>query len=311
MKKKNILSFLLLLLLAAGCTDEDYRNCPAGLYISFEPVNSKHNYPALVATVNLFFYDQQGNLKADFHYTRNQLHGYERAAFVPAIPDGDYRVVAVIKSGERHYETLRGESYETLHTKLKSATVTDKLTDLFSSEKNITINRLSPVIQYETMDIVKHNNNIRLQVDYDGYMAPNGVTLDACIEENNGEFHYQSYSSRMLHNVCYLPWDGQLGSNNLPERFELSSFRLFLGGSTSIRLFETNGSSSFTGRSFSMNVVNELIKVRNLHGERLYDTNLKLEYNDEYVMTITIGKDFVVLSVTIDNWDTIGGGTDL
>ena len=312
MNKKKILLFLLLpLLLPAGCTKEDNRNCPTGLYVSFEPNNPKHNYPELVAYVDLYFYNPDGNLMADFHYLRDDLRANDRAAFVPYIPSGDYRLVAVI-NGRQDYETYGVEKYENLCTKLKEESITGKLMDFFTSEKQISIGRSGPVIPTEKMMLAKHNNNIRLKILYDKYTAPYNMVLKAFVEENGGLFHYSTYSCSTTLYKHYFPWNTLLGNDGLPLQFDISVFRLWIGSNVSLCLREVdNITGTVTGRSYTLNIIEKLIAVRNLSGDYLYDTDEKLEYNDEYEITITLGKDFVVLSLIIDDWQIIGGGVEV
>jgi len=312
MNKKKILWLLLPLLLPAGCTKEDNRNCQAGLYICFETKNPKHSYPDLVAKLDLFFYGRDGNLKADFHYTRDELRQNDRAAFVPKISEGDYRIVAVVNGNNQDYETLGIETYEALYTRLREGTVDSKLTDLLSSEKQVTVGRIGAVAQTETMTLAKHNNNIRLKIHYENYIAPYNTVLDAFVEESGGIFHYNTYSSPGVHHVRYLPWDKLSGSNGLPQQFDISTFRLWIGSDATIHIREIDAiSGNVTGRFYTLNITNALITVRNQAGEYLYDTNEKLEYYDEYEITITLGGDFVVLSVSIDNWNVVGGGVEI
>jgi len=308
MNKKNILSIFLPLLLLMGCTHEDYRNCPAGYYISFVTDNPKHNYPELVATVGLYFYDQNGDLQADFHYTRNDLRAHDRAAFVPLMPAGNYRLVAVAKSDVTCYETSGSAKYETLETKLKHEVFDYKKSDLFSAEKNITINPPSHILQTETMTLVKHNSNIRMNLLYDGYVAPNDMTLDAMIEKSSGQFNYSLYSNRVAQDVRFLPWARRNGNNGLPTQFDISCFRLFYDCDATITIYETSDTKSFPGRAYTLDIVKELAKVRNGMGEFLYNTDKKLEYHDEYEITMTLGRDFVVLAIVIDKWSIVGGG---
>ena len=309
MNKKHILSFLLLLLLLpAGCTKEDNRNCPAGLYVCFEPNNPKHNYQELVTQVDLYFYGADGELKADFHYSRNDLRTHDRAAFVPRMPAGEYKLVAVVNSG-KDYETYGIENYETLYTKVKQDIVSDKLTDFFTSEKQITVGRPASLVQTETLKLAKHNNNIRLKILYDNYTAPPNTVLDAFVEESCGHIYYSTYSGPPTRDVRYLPWNELSGSDGLPLQFDISTFRLWIGSDAALCLREADAVSGIdAGRFYTLNITDALVTVKNAAGEFLYDTDEKLEYNDEYEITITIGKDFVILSVTIDNWDIISGG---
>jgi hypothetical protein len=311
MNKRKLLSLLLLALMMTGCTKENYRNCPAGLYVSFQPDNPKHDYPELVTKVDLYFYCLEGNLKASFSYLRDELRPYDRAAFVPQITAGEYRLVAVVRNG-MDYETYEVDSYATLYTKLEQETVSEKLTDLFTSEKLVTVGRSGGNIQTENMMLAKHNNNIRLKIVYEGYMTPAGMSLEAFAEENSGIFLYSSYSSPAIRYVRYMPWNESAANNGLTQLFDISVFRLWIGSGATICIRETDTlTGTITGRSYTLNITEILTRVENLAGEYLYDTNEKLEYNDEYEITITLGPDFVVLAITVDNWNIIGGGVGL
>jgi hypothetical protein len=216
--------------------------------------------------------------------------------------------VAVV-NGEKDYETYGVDRYEDLSTQLKQGTVNEKLTDLFTSEKLFTVGRSGGNIQTETMSLVKHNNDIRLKILYDGYVAPAGMTLEAFAEESGGIFHYSTYSSPATRYVRYLPWAELSGSNGLPRQFDISVFRLWIGSDAILTLRETDIlTGTVTGRSYALNITEVLTQVKNEAGAFLYDTDEKLEYNDEYEITITLGTDFVVLSVSVDNWHIVGGG---
>jgi len=310
MNKRKILSLLLPMLLAAGCVKEDNRNCPTGLYVTFEANNPKHDYPELVTGVALYFYGPDGELKANFHYSREELRSYDRAAYVPSIPAGNYKVVAVV-NGEDDYETYEVENYQTLWTKVRQDIVTNKLTDFFTSEKQITIGHRSGV-STEKMMLAKHNNNIRLKILYEGYIASDNTVLEAFAKESSALFHYSTYSSFATHPVRYHPWNELLGHNGLPLQFDISVFRLWIGSDATICLRETEAlTGTDTGRFYTLNITEALITVKNSADEFLYNTNEKLEYTDEYEVTITLGKDFVVLSLSINNWYIIGSGVDV
>ncbi|MCL2098153.1 MAG: FimB/Mfa2 family fimbrial subunit [Bacteroidales bacterium] len=311
-RRKILLLLLLPLLLPVGCIKEDYRNCPTGLYVTFEPKNPKHDYSELVVEVNLYFYDSDGNLKADFHYFRDELRPHDRAAFVPSIPIGDYSLVAVV-NGHQDYETYGIENYATLCTKVRQDTVSNKLTDFFTSEKQISIgSRQGGGIQTEKMMLAKHNNEIRLKILYDGYIAPVNTVLEAYAEESSGLFFYSTYSSLATRHVRYQPWDILLGNQGLPLQFDISVFRLWIGSDANICLRETEVLTGIgTERFYTLNITDALITVKNSANEYLYNTNEKLEYTDEYEITMTLGKDFVILSLSINNWYIIGGGVEV
>jgi len=316
MNKKNILPTLLLpLLLLAGCTKEDYRNCPAGLYVTFAPENPKHDYAALVQRMDLYFYGQDGNLAAKHHYDRQDLRAYDRAAYVPQLLSGTYRVVAVMNCGI-DTETFDTEKYSTLRSRLKSETVSHRPVAFFSGEKTITVGLPGTEIPTETIDIYKHTNDVRLKIVYDGYVAPAGKTLEAFIRGKNGMFRYDIGRSPGEKLATYYPWETKSDTpGSLPVEFDMTT--MFIWHTTSetacdlnVYLQETSASRA-TGRSVVLNLTEELKKVRDAEGYFLYDTDAKLRYHDEYEITVTLGKDFVVLEITIDNWNTIGGGIEV
>lgn len=311
MNKRKIFRFLLLLLLplAAACTKEDYRNCPAGLYITFEANNPKHVYPEKVQRVYLFFYDGKGDLAAEFRYERDDLRATDRAAFVPQLPTGTYRVVAVVNGGV-FTRTQDIEKYSTLHTMLVEEELNYKPVDFFTAEKEITVAvNTTSVIPTEKMMLAKHNNDIHLNIVYDGYVLPAGSDLDAFVCGNNRRFEYVSYACPTSSFVRYLAWSRRTNiANSLPDGFSFTTMRLWHGGDICLHLEEVPTRS---GRSIVLNIADELAKVRDDKGNPLYDTDDKLEYHDEYEITVRLGKDFVVLSITIDKWDTIGGGVEV
>lgn len=310
MNKKNILLLLFLpILMLAGCTKEDYRNCPAGLYVTFEPQNPKHNYAELVQGLDLYFYGQDGNLAANFHYDRDELRPYDRAAFVPQIPAGKYRLVAVVNDGA-DTETSGIEKYETLKFGLKKETVDSKITEFFTAQKQITVGLPGTEIPTEKMELYKHNNHVRLKIVYDGYDAPADMTLQAYMQGHNRTFGYlfEGYSLEGL--AIYLPWTTRYNTEGLPEEFDMATMHIRLGGDLTVHLEETSETGA-TGRSIVLNLADELKKVKNSAGQYLYDTDEKLWYYDEYEITVTIGKDFVVIGLTIDNWTIIGGGVEV
>ena len=312
-RRDTILAILLLLPIMTGCVKEDYGNCPEGLYIAFEPINPKHIYPDKVQRVSLYFYNpESGDLAADFHYEKDELRVSDRAAFVPQIPAGTYRVVAVINDGI-YTRTAGTGNYTTLHTMLDDEEMAYKPADLFTAEKDITVTvNTTMVVPVETMAIVKHNNDIYLNIIYDDYNAQEGMTFTSWIE--GSDYCYEYAAGRNTLHALFRPWDTRVNDSGMPSRFSYSVMRLSRASDLVLHLQEIPVSRAEAPRHYSFNLVDALaliIDETNPDNQYLYDTDRELEYNDEFEITIKTGKEKVQIAVGVDQWDTIGGGVEL
>ena len=305
MNRKYILLILLpLVALCAGCTEEDYRNCPAGQYISFEPKNPKHNYRELVRTVDLLYYDASGTLAAEYNYTREQLRSGDYAAFVPAMEAGEYTLVAAVNLSDR-FEVNEKQTLDRIYTVLKGETVSDVPHDFFTAVDRITVTG-GWTMQEHTMMLIKHSNTIYLTVAFDGYTLPAGASLDAYIFGYNGMFRYAD---------MYPAGMNTYGRNYTPQtrdgdRFTIGTMRLWTEADIELAVTQSDGTRAVT-RTVALDLIEELMKVKDQAGNYLYDTTGKMEYQDEYEIVLTLGPDFVVLGLTINNWSVIGGGVEV
>jgi len=301
---------VLLFLLAAccGCIREDLSGCFNNLIISFEPINPKHNYPELVRTVALYFYDQDEELFFHRHYEREQLDGSDRAAVIADMPPGEYTVVAMINHSSQH-KTVDYESLSTLRSYLNEWWIEERLDDYFSGMQAITVphdNRS----QQETMSIFKHNNDIRVQVIFEGYTVPEDFNLGCLLYGKDGMYHYKSHSATEDVEVVTLPYFVQYDTSGQPVTFYCSTMRLWRDLELSLLLAEYDQEYN-TGETFLLDIPKELGKITDSSGDYPYDTDEELEYHDQYNITITLGGGFIVLSIKINDWYLIGGNKDV
>lgn len=310
MNKKNILALAVtMVLLCAGCTREDYRNCPSGQYICFEAMNPKHDYKELVQTVDLLFYDRQGSLAAQYNYTRSELRDGDRAAFVPIMEPGEYTVVAMINHADC-YSTTQKENYSTLNTQLVDQVLETAPEDFFTAIRNIDITGNYVDMKDQTMTLAKQNNHINLTVRLKDYALPAGGSIDSYITACNGQFHYSTYSCPGHSHRTYRP--EVLPVNDLAHGFRITTMRLWRGMDISLVVDEYRGGTrAAAARSVTLDLVEELAKVKDDAGNFLYDTDDKLEYNDQYDIELTLGPDFVVVGLTINNWAIIDDGVEV
>ncbi|MDL2230277.1 FimB/Mfa2 family fimbrial subunit, partial [Alistipes sp. OttesenSCG-928-L06] len=175
--------------------------------------------------------------------------------------------------------------------------------------QGVSLQPSGPLLHYVTANVTKHTNHINLKVRFEDYTPPAASRLNAYIEARNGEYHYVGHSCRDNTYKTYVPHQ-QGPTLDSPTDFRMTTLRLWHGEQEDIRLYvrETRSADPNQTRVVSLNLAEELAKVKNNVGEYLYNTNEKLEFHDEYDIILTLGPDFVVVGLTIANWSVIGGG---
>lgn len=317
MRNKIALFLLLPPLICTGCIGENNDDCPLGLYVTFETRNPKHSYVEAVRNVDLYFYDADGNLAASYDYTKDELRPSDGAAYVADPPRGEYLLLAVVNDGA-DVGSVDVEKYSTIRSEFKNREIRTQLKDFFSAERQVTVSggrRASS----ELMVLDKYNNDVRLHVEYDEeYTLPTGATLESYITCNNGVYEFRT---RKCLNPCPVRYEAWRIATNvetrLPSQFTISTMHIWQQssdkGECDVTVFlHESGLPMDGGRTVSVNLTQELLKIKDpITGESLYDTDEKLLFEDEYDVTVTIGKEFNILALTINNWSIISGDVEI
>jgi len=299
---------LFVLVVCCSCIRENLSGCFSDLIIHFEPINPKHDYPELVRTVDLYFYDRDEKLFLHRHYEKEQLGGRDRAAVLTDMPPGEYTVVAMINHGRQH-KTVDYESLSTLRSYLTDWWIDERLDDYFSGMREITVKSGNSNRQ-EKMSIFKHNNDIRVRIIFEGYTVPEGFNLGCLLYGKDGMFHYKSHSATEDVEVVTLPYFIQYDTYGQPVSFDCSTMRLWHDLELFLLLAEYDQEYN-TRQTILLDIPQELAKIQDSNGTYLYDTDEELEYYDQYDITITLDVDFIVLSLQINDWYVIGGDKDI
>lgn len=313
MRKTNIFLWLLLLPLILGsCISEDLSNCPTGRYIRFQPKNKKHNLREMENTLDLLLYGKDNKLVERFHYTKEDFRPSDGAVFLPALDEGTYTTLALFNHDPSFYNVSDDDSYDVVYSELIENELTTSQTDLFVGIKPIIFEKSEEYISTVTMELGKQTNNVNLKVVFQDYIPPTDAKLSSHISGDNGKFHYFDYTCSLGYNITYHPLNNKESASGIETNFEFKTMGLCTDSDIKLIVEEEYPlTRSSMKRSVSINLVEELKKVKDEQGEFLYDTNEKLEYNDEYDVTLTLGPNFVVLGLTIDDWAIIGGGVEV
>lgn len=289
--------------------------CPSGRYIIFQAINPKHNLNTMGKTLDLLFYGEDNRLVERFHYTKEREGDFrsDGAVFVPTLPEGTYTTLALFNHDPACYGIFDEERYDEIYSKVSADTVKTPPADLFVGTKPISFNKGEEHITLITMRMAKHTNNVNLKIVFQDYTPPTGATLSSYIYGDNGMFDYSDYACIKNNYRTYLSYNGKTSGSGFETNYKIKTMSLWLDSDIQLVVEEeipwTRGAT--TKRSIKINLVEELKKVKNDKGELLYDTDEKLEYNDEYDITMTIGPNFIMLGLTIDDWAIIGGGVEV
>ncbi len=305
--RANIKKFLLLLLIAGAqsCIREGISDCDQRLYIYFTPENVKHNYPQLVQTVDLYFYDEQGNLAATRNYNKNELYTEHKAAIVDDLPIGRYTLMSIINNVET-YQTTGEQQLHTLQSNLREKEIKETLVDFFSGTIELIV---TPSITSQRIEktIIKHNNNIHLEIQFDDdYELPQQTTLNTYIAGNNGAYHYQSGTCLSDSYTTYLPHHIENNPDGIPIKADFTTMRIWRNSDLTLYFQEQHPTQGIV-RTLRLNIADELARVVNDQNQPLYDTDQKLSYHDEYNIRITLGPQLILLQLVINDWTVIGG----
>lgn len=325
MKKINDAFFWLLLfpLLFGSCVGEDYSNCITKTYIRFESKNPKHPLREITKSLELYLYGADNRLAHQFNFLPEDFSPSEVAVEIPEIPGGTYKIIGVINH-ESCYSIYNIENLDEVYTVLNNDTVDTPPADLFVGSGLLTIkqNKQENTIITTAVAMGKQTNHFKVNITFDGYTSPAGTSINSCICGYNGKFLYNDYiCPDNEYKRVYLPHQSTGNTNGTePISYNFTTMRLWIGADLTLLVEEhlpsLNGTTRNTQtRKVELNIVDllkEIEEVTELPGEKFpYNSDEKLEFHDVYNIDVTLGANFVVLGIKINDWTVIGGGVEV
>ncbi len=314
---------LLSVAVMSSCIKEDPTDCP-GLWITFDMLNPALEYTEEVEHLDLYIFNMNGpasragaptpgTLVSRTSFQLGDMRPNDLAIFVEDLAPGDYHFTVTVNCNV-WTETRNWDDYASLDTKLKSNEMFDAVPcNFLSGELPVTVTGRK---QQEIITLLRHNNDIKLNLKYEGYALPEGMALDPHIYGNNGLFDYSEHACPEDIYALFHDWGSQTDPDTgLPSSFDLTTMRLCHERQVILYLEEVPAAGTRADqepRSVSIDLAAELAKVADEEGNLIYDTDAELEHHNRYEFTITLDGNFAVVSVSVkvNDWDHTGGGID-
>lgn len=300
MVKRIYIVLFLLSLITQSCIKDDLSDCPQRRYIWFESINPKYKYGIIAKQVNLYLYDEQQRFVSELIYSTDELNQSNGKVYIPDQIKGTYMVVALVNLSDSYqvYDTERLEMWKLLLQDINDNKVFVRPPDIYHAVKNISfgsdINHKA-----DTLYLEKNTNHIYLTITSN---EPSVLEkIRPYIRASNSMSNYENLllGERV---IDYYPHDIEKYTNQ--AQYSLTTMLLRMGGDASMYLEEQKPDGSVTDRKL-FNITQELIKIRNNNGEKLYDTNLKLALEDEFKFIIVLDEASKIIDLKINDWYVI------
>ncbi|MDD6209846.1 MAG: FimB/Mfa2 family fimbrial subunit [Bacteroidales bacterium] len=303
MNIRHTLIVITVLLSFGSCIKEDLSDYLSGHYICFDVIMPEYKYKDIVSQVDLYLYDENGNLVKKYVYLKSQLSGPYYMAYIPKQNIGNYTIVALINHTS-HYATARAEKRSTLRTSLIGNRIEYKQDDIYHACQNFVVRKTDPMLTYDTMRLSKNTNNINLTVEFEDYTLPENSTVETYIHGNNGTYDYNNKPQPDSYRI-YIPHTETIVGHTITSSglYLFRTMRIWMNSDLRIQLEERDKNNNITAGQ-SLNIADELAKIT-VNGEHIYDSDEKLEYYDEFDFKLTIGPNLKIISLKINDWYAI------
>lgn len=299
MNKSTYILILVLLLLQVmqACIQDDLSNCNKERFIWFKSINTKYDYAKIVQQVNLYIYNEELQLAGELAYSKEDLMQTDSKVSIPVQYTGKYMFVALVNQSDPYlvYDTQELTTWKTSLQTYKGNEISFKLPDLYHSRKEIVSGPENP-LPGDTMYLTKNINHIYLTVE----CSTSSVleSLEPYIYGSNSLFNYENrlLGDRM---ITYHPHDTKVMTNQ--RKYSLTTMLLRIGGDLSLYFKEQNPDGSVANRKL-FNITEELAKVKDSNGNRLYFSDARLAFEDEYNFTIVLDASSQIIDLKINDW---------
>ncbi|MCD8193132.1 MAG: FimB/Mfa2 family fimbrial subunit [Tannerellaceae bacterium] len=307
----------LYILLAIGmlaCIKEDLDNCLPTTgeqrYILFETKNTKTTFREAFNNLDLYIYDKEDKLvESPISYTRSELAASEYRAYLPDWVEPDYTVVAVMNDNE----SFEVEDTGSLHT-FKTSIITDnsnwlntQITDIYLGNLKIPAGP-TKAIEAGTVYLSKLTNKFYITVRLNGFTLPATRAINVHIQGCNGKYN-SSLEGIAEHLTVYMPHTDNQPKESVYE-FLIDTLRLWFGDDLTL-VIKLDEEGQETREVDRIGIVAFLAEVTDMNGNYLYDSDEKLDLEDEYYIEIVLDAELKISQIIVNGWFEVGQDIDL
>lgn len=310
-----IVIVIFILWLPSGCYREDLSDCPQGLLLKLEPTITKYTIDEIINDVTLYLFNEQGDYVAKYHYQRDALQGPELLVPVPQQRTGKYTFVVLVNHDEKDYTTFGTEKCESLLTRLLTEpnfTFSRKQADLYHGHKVIEVTQGLKVVT-EEVEISKNTNNINLQLEIREYNLEENEEISAQLTGTNGTYDYANKptGNTVITYNPHTPGPAVAEQGVYRREDQFRTMRLWIGDDLKLTIYR-NFPDLKPIEMASIMLTKTIAEIKDPStGDYLYNTDEKLELEDEFNISLVLDETYTIVDLIINNWYVVKSGEDL
>ncbi len=308
-----------------ACVKEDRSDCPPVdlpgemeerlLYLRTVP--EKYLFEDIVETLQLYLYEEKEDMLVALtrEFSADELRATGYAIEWHNWNDLDhynYHIIGVLNTNEDYDfpNTSRLYDFETHIKATEEDIVSHEVKDLFIGYFNP--NDRWPSAPHDTLYLEKLLNRIYITIEFDGFELREGTELKTRISGNNSKYDYLNgkLSTGFMN---YHPYrDNSAETDRSVFTFDIITGKLYIEDDLElfVQLYDEKGELE---EETSFMLVEYIARIEDAAGNYLYDTDQKLQQEDEFYIYIVINEDFQIIGITINDRYTVppGPGVDL
>jgi len=297
-----------------ACIKEDLDNCPPVTreqrYILFETKNTKTTFREAFSNLDLYIYDKEDKLvESPISYTRSELAASEYRAYLPDWVEPDYMVVAVMNDNEL-FEVEDTGSLHTFKTSLStdySDWLNTPITDIYLGNLQVPSSR-TRATGVGTVYLSKLTNKFYITVKLNGFTLPVTHAINVHIQGCNGRYN-SSLEGIAEQLTLYMPHTDNKPKESVYE-FLIDTLRLWFGDDLTL-VVKLDEEGKDTREVDRIGIVDFLAEVTDMDGNYLYDSDEKLDFEDEYYIEIVLDTELKISQIIVNGWFEVGQDIDL
>lgn len=308
-----------------SCVKDNRDDCPPGVIpgetierlLHLRTIPDKYLFEDIVESLQLFLYEEEDDMLIALtrEFSAEELKETNYTIEWHNWTDLDhynYHIIGVLNSNDDYDFPNTGRLYdfETHINPTEEDIVKHEVRDLFIGYFNP--HDRVPEALHDTLYLEKLLNRIYITIEFDGFQLREGAELKTVISGNNSKYDYLNGKLTTGY-MNYHPYrDNSQETDRSIFTFDIITGKLYINDDLklSIQLYDENGESEEIN---SFMLVEYIAKLTDNNGNYLYNTDIKLQQEDEFYIYLIINEEYQIIDMTINDWYSVppGPGIDL